>query len=126
MQFDLKYALITNYLLYVILILYPVIQLFGTNDLINLIILIAVTTGVEVIISKSFGQQFFKQHPEYDRTNRTFTLAANLCLIIGAVILLVLVSFSLLQNGELFFLVFTIMMILVEGFKAPMKKERNA
>ncbi|MBU9788196.1 hypothetical protein QUF07_00020 [Lentilactobacillus sp. TOM.63] len=126
MKFDLKYALITNYLLYVILILYPIIQLFGINDLINLVILIAATTIIEVIISKSFGQQYFKQHSEYDRTNRTFTLAANFSLIVGAIILAVLVSFSLLQNGELFFLVFTIMMIFVEGFKAPVRKKGNA
>lgn len=64
MKFDLKYALITNYLMYAILILYPIIQLFGTNDLINLIILIVAVVGVQLIISKTFGQRYFKQHPE--------------------------------------------------------------
>lgn len=126
MKFDLKYALITNYLMYAILILYPIIQLFGTNDLINLIILIVAIVGVQLIISKTFGQRYFKQHPEYARTNRTFTLAANLSIIVGAIILWAFVSFSLLQNGEGFFLVVTIIAILVEGFKTPIRKEGNA
>lgn len=126
MKFDLKYVLITNYLMYSILILYPIIQLFGTNDLINLIILIAGTIIVQLIISNTFGQRYFKQHPEYARANRTFTLAANFSIIVGAVILWALVSFSLLQNDELFFLVVTIIAIVVEGVKTPIRKERNA
>lgn len=123
MKFDLKYALIMNYLEYVVLILYPIIQLFGANDLINLIILSVAVTVVQLIIIKTFGQQYFKQHPEY---NRTFTLASYISLIIGVMVLTVLISFSLLQNGESFFLAFTIMMIFVEGFEAPARKEGRA